>query len=415
MTERMTFIHLVSEQTLQNLLPILAFRPARIVQVRSRGHNEAQARSLRSAVRYLARSCPTFRNYSPQFSEHELSQSHPTLDKVSAELAPLFAAAGRTVLNYTGGTKMMSIGAFERALRCNARALYCDTAKSRFVWTPGEKACEGLDFQELPQLLSVPLLVTANGLKSDRLRFKTPAAPELQFGRGAWSFKRQASDLFLDYERRLRGHFRCARGKIPGSRREIERLVADPLPSPPCDGVEGYLGCAAAHGLLRKERGSFFPRCRGSTRKELRRALEALSNLLDGSWLELFVLDLLQRNPAFGDARWSLQPLKQEEEAFGETDLACVDRQACLLRVISCKQSLLARTPLEHMEALSRRARTLGGSHARPMLAVLRVREEERAKYRAWARSLGVELLIGDEIRERFQPRNPTDQGKAPS
>ncbi|MBI4444693.1 MAG: DUF1887 family protein [Acidobacteria bacterium] len=401
-----TLIHLVSEQTLQNLLPIMAFRPGRIVQVRSRGLHRVQLESIEAAVRHLAESYPDFGGHAPTFVDYELSEEYPTVNQVYADLAPWFADPENTVLNYTGGTKMISVGAFQLAFERNVRTLYCDSARRRFVWAPEGGALNGLDFDQLSKYLTVSLIAAANGQEPGSLRSKPIEPEQLEFGRAAWPFKLKATPAFLDFEGQLRSHFRCHEGKIPASREKLDELVRKPLPAPRDGAVLEFLCAAAAARLLKQEGGNFFPFCRASQKRDLKGALETLSNLLEGSWLELFVVDLLHRNPAFGDMQWSLEPIRQQDRALGETDVVCVDRVACRLLVISCKQSLQNRAPLEHMEALVQRARTLGGSHARAMLAVLRVGEDEEEKYRNWAESLGVELLIGDQISARFQAQS---------
>lgn len=410
MQPNFTLIHLVSEQTLQNLLPIMALRPHRIVQVRSRGRNLSQSRSIEAAIRHLCKENSDFVGYTPRFVDHELTEAHPTLNQVYADLAQRFSDREKTLLNYTGGTKMMSVGAFQLALQRNIPTVYCDTVKRRFVWAPEKSGFKGLDFDTLATLLTVSLIATANGQAPDSLRSKDFSNELLTFGRIAWRLKSKPTRKFNEFEGFVRKHFRCDDDRIPSSRAKLDELLRRPLPIVHDEKVLEFVQAAASNGLLNGEGTDFFPICRSSDRRGQRSELETLSNLLGGSWLELFVVDLLSLSHHFGDVRWSLEPVRLQDRALGETDVVCVDRQTCRLLVISCKQSLQQSTPLEHMEALVQRTRTLGGSHARPVLAVLRVRPDEQEKFRHWAKSLGVDLLISDQIIARFQSKTESFQ-----
>ena len=127
--------------------------------------------------------------------------------------------------------------------------------------------------------------------------------------------------------------------------------------------------------------------------------METVANLLDGSWFELTVLDLIRRSSGFVDAQWSVEPLKNEAQSFGETDVVCLGLPRGNLQVISCKTTL--EKPLEHLEALRERSQNLGGRYAQATLAVLFPKAEP--ELRRWGRFLGVEILVGDEALKRFR------------
>jgi hypothetical protein len=197
----------------------------------------------------------------------------------------------------------------------------------------------------------------------------------------------------------IRGFFRSDKGRIPKHRATLEALIAadilgafpDPLPAP----VHEYLAAAVTAGLLRKD-GDALHLALPPAGADPRSHVERIANLLDGSWLELSVLEFMSRSPRFADAHWSVEPRKSEPDAFGETDIVCLTLPQGALQVISCKTVL--RQPLEHLEALRERGTTLGGRFARATLAVLDVRPEEAERLRRWGRLLNVEILAGKEI-----------------
>lgn len=94
------------------------------------------------------------------------------------------------VVNFTGGTKCMSIGAFLAAREGGATSLYVDTADEKLVWFPpnGEVREEPFD---LRGRLTVPVQLSSNGRRIDEQRTRRQAlpAPAYQLARellGLW-------------------------------------------------------------------------------------------------------------------------------------------------------------------------------------------------------------------------------------
>jgi len=77
----MTLLHLVSEQTMQNLLPLLALKPKTVVQVRSRDDRFHQAaENLKRAVVSLQKT-PFYRDLAPEFFEVVIDEASPSTDR----------------------------------------------------------------------------------------------------------------------------------------------------------------------------------------------------------------------------------------------------------------------------------------------------------------------------------------------
>ncbi len=391
-------IHLVSDQVLQNLIPILALRPGTVTQVRSRDPRFAsRALGLEAAVRYLGRPQPGLPGYSPTIHNVVLDDPSPTVDETFRKLLPLIEDPHQTVVNYTGGTKMMSVGAYRAARTLDARCLYCDTAGRRFLWDARGPAPLCRSWSAIAEDLSVNLLVLAHNPTWKGCSTALPNDTLIQFAIVSWELKAEPSAALSAYEVLLQNHLQPG-GRVPGSRGQLEQLLSTPLPPASDPAIVRWLDRAVELGLLRRTDAGWFPAVKGTSPDSLRFQIEDLAGLMGGRWLEIFVWSLLAERPDLADLRWSVQP-EGEQLAWGETDLVCIDRERLSLRVISCKQSVRRASPLEHMEALVQRARSLGGSHAVPCLVVLRATPAEAQRIRRWARYLGITPVIGkDEI-----------------
>lgn len=411
MSKPETLIHLVSEQTLQNLLPILALRPQRVVQVRS-GNPEIAARSgyLHDAVAEL-RANPLYRGFAPEFEDVVLPSASPGIEETREHVSAVLGRCRDAVVNFTGGTKLMSVGAYEAARSSGAGTLYCDTQENRFLVTDPARFPRLPAFELLAALLTVPVLLAAHGAARDQWR--TQPCPErfLDFARRAWAIRDANRDLpeLRAYDDAVRLHFRCeGKGRVPDSKQKLRELAAKPLPRPTNAVVTRLLDIARDAGLLRRDNaGNVFVTCAAE-----RAGVEQLDNLLRATWLELFVVDLLKRNPAFTDVCWSLAPVRSQQVAFGETDVLCVDVRHCALLMVSCKTSL-PEAKLEHIEAVAQRARDFGGSHARAALALFGARDDLAATLRHWGRILKVEVWIGAQIPKAMDPGQPSQRQDA--
>ncbi len=129
-----TLIHLVSEQTMQNLLPILAFRPTRVVQIRSRPTRfHTAANNLRIAVAEASQ-LPSYHDLHPEFIEETINEDSPSVEHARAVVTRHLEANPNALVNITGGTKLMSIGAYLAAeVSRQCARLYCDTSGQQFV------------------------------------------------------------------------------------------------------------------------------------------------------------------------------------------------------------------------------------------------------------------------------------------
>jgi hypothetical protein len=398
-----TLLHLVSEQTMQNLLPLLALRPATVVQVRSSDKRFARmAESLKAAVQALRATAP-YRDLNPEFFEMIIDEASPDTDRTRRKVGEAISLWPDAVVNLTGGTKPMAIGAFLAAQYQHEPVLYCDTQKRRFVSLNEKRPLPALPhFDEIAGHLSVEAVMAAQGVSHSGWRGETPDAALVKFGSRALDCRLDHPEELLNFARELRNDFK-PNGRTLRTPQFATRNLS-PITHLKTPGIIEYLRVAAASGIVQEQADGFrfFPNM-------TRRDCEKTVDLLEGGWLELGVYSLLVSNARFGDVQWSLKPDNQDAAGFGETDLVAVDRATTGLALFSCKS-----TPpkLEHVEALRQRKETLGGRFARAVLCIAHSGAPERERLGFWCRALGVELLVGREIVSALDGRSPDKAGE---
>lgn len=394
---------------MQNLLPLLAIKPTKVVQLKSAGVGfDSAAKSIEMAAREAG--------LDAGFETVELGMQFPEIADIKDAIdAVIHDAEGAIFLNITGGTKLMSIGAYWAGcqLRENAHVLYCDSAQQRFISVGTVPLPSQLpSFASTVASLTVRMVMAAHGKSPGSWRFDRATEQGLLFGRRAFELRLGEADAFKDcqFSESVRQFFRSDNGRIPDGRARLESLltldvcgaIGDPIP----DAVNAYFEAASKGGFLKSLDGGGWRLALApdgvENKKELKRHVESVANILDGSWLELAVLDLISQSDGFFDPHWSVEPRRGEGDdgtgSFGETDLVCL-RPAGALQVISCKTKI--KQPLEHIESLSQRSRNLGGQFAQAMLVLLDSQNSKKEKeIRSWARHFGVEVLIGEEIRK---------------
>lgn len=403
----LTLIQLVSEQTMQNLLPVLRLKPARLVHFAT---PRTANRSFWIAEAARQSHCPV------ELETVTLSAMPGMRETMQATLAAIehAAAADREVLlNFTGGTKLMGIGAYVAALKHKAPSVYVDTQEGVFVdgqsgagvggafqddlsFTPilrslsvnavavahgCGRVTDGLDWQPwLPlarHFASHPADEEAchaciNGLPGQRPVFMTPRRA------GEW---RAALDTDLAVPAAVAslavasGHYR------PGSRSDTLRLP---------DAGRGEFeelarldGQGMVHGYVQRLFRAVAP-------------LQTALNFLGGAWWEVLVAERMRESGRFRDLRWSVQ-IGDRGGADLEEDLVALE--GVRIAYVSCKRSSQGGKLLPQLEQINARAAKLGGTfnrrflavYQRPKIAVLRNLERR-------AHELGIRLIFGDDF-----------------
>lgn len=406
----MTLLHLVGEQRLQNLIPLLALAPDAVVQVLSAsGRFAGVASHLEDAVGALLAG-----GNRPEFHRVVLESHAPSIEETRAAVSHALKNHGiPAVVNITGGTKPMSIGAFLAAEDFGVPAFYYD----RGFHSAGAQALPGMkSLTSVLNGLTARALLAAHGVPVESLVSTVPKDGELEFGRVAAELDAGRHAALKAYLLEIRRQLYPSGDNKAVPKGCIESVLAEGLPQPSDPDLQPFLAAAANAGLLRHDSGRFVYAIESgwNTRQKLDTTLD-LTRTLVGGWFELHCFDLMSRCGDFPDLLTGVQA--KGTRVLGETDIVGVDRNGSLV-FVSCKADDQALKPLDHVFALRQRAREFGGSHARAILRIGRVDNIEKQKtIQESCLALGVELHIGlnspptsADIPEMVKPILPNDQ-----
>ncbi len=404
-----TLIQLISEQTMQNLLPVLRLKPARLVHLAT-PETVARSNHIVEAARQA--------QVRVEAETHLLSRMPGMAETFGAVKTAIqqCQGAGRTpVVNFTGGTKLMSIGAFSAALNPNHRALalYVDTMDEIFV---DGRTSEGLSdlfegdfsFTPLTRSLTVNTIAVANG--RERVTAGRDWHPFLPL---ATHLFRQPGDEQATHEALYGKNGILPRAQTPQRPDQWAELLDREFQLPPA-----VTKLALAAGLVRAS-ASGACRLPDVSRAELEALAEVRAqkrflpdydarriaatdavqqsiNFLTGGWWEVIVADAVERSGLFRDIRWSANA-GQRGGADLEEDILAVDGVQVVC--ISCKRGGARSRLLSQLEELNARARSLGGHFTRRFFAVnLPLAGSVAKNLTQRARELGIRLLTPSDL-----------------
>jgi hypothetical protein len=368
----MILINLLSNETLQNLIPIIALRPTEVIHIASKDGFVKRAKHIELAYQRFIRS---HNGYKPiNFSIKEMSTKTPTVEDTYLFINDIINGKNSIVINFTGATKQMSIGAYLVGRTLGAPTYYCDTQAGSIVpggTNPSEK---GISIEDIFECLDVEVILEAYGnSKISDFKFKIPTEQELRFGKISFNLI-QNNKNFYTYIQEIRN------GKT-----SILPETIDPE-------INFFLECANELRLLIKENDVF------KLPEDKNRSI-VLANI-DGIPFEYYVFDCIKRSNRYSKPLHSVAPVG-ESIAFGEVDIICVDKIERGLTFISCKSSFNGANKLEHLESFAQRANNLGGRFSKKILCIannyyIKNQLKERCK------QLDIELYLGDEITKHF-------------
>ncbi|MBI4623840.1 MAG: DUF1887 family protein, partial [Verrucomicrobia bacterium] len=249
----LNLVQLVSEQTLQNLLPLLALRPACVIQIRSADVRFAKAaQSLQQAVAVLGETTP-YRDFRPEFFERVIGETSPSVDATRRKVGEALSLWPGAVVNLTGGTKLMSIGAWLSADYQYEPVLYCDTQERRFVIEGKGRPPSLASFEEVAASLTVESVLAAAGLDPAQIRFELTPAAQHAFAAAAG---RAAAGWTSWIAREAARFFDPATGKVL-SKARMRQELNQPLGAAP-ESLGPAVGAAVEAGALHASSGSLF-------------------------------------------------------------------------------------------------------------------------------------------------------------
>ena len=396
-------IQLISEQTLQNLLPINALLPRALL------HLTTQKTAHRSAHIYHA---ATVSGAAAPLELIRLSDM-PSIEETARAVArgvDWAASKGlQPVVNFTGGTKLMSIGAYQQAAKSGVPSFYVDTQSGHFV--DGATAAGLLElfagdfsFSRIIADLSLDTMVVANGHRS------------VSAGRD-WRSCLPAATAILENPRASEALTEALFGKnglLPNSTEPRDPMGWLPVLSKPFPVPESLLGELVEAKVLLAGPSSETALLPTHTLSDLKALASGVSvagfkeayfaaiepvqqsiSFLGGSWWEVVVAEAMVRSGRFQDLRWSAKvtqqsgvPLEEDVLALDGADAVCV----------SCKKSSGGKARLiPHLDELTSRAKAIGGNFTRAFLAVHQFSRNE-PDIRARARELRIRILTPESL-----------------
>lgn len=365
-------IQIISEQTMQNLVTLLALKPAKVIHLAT-PKTAARSNNIVEAARLAL--------VSTEVENIRLSDM-PSIPETSCAVTRSIAdakAKGLTpVVNFTGGTKLMSIGAYEAAMRESVVSLYVDTDHQHFLdghTGPKLNTVLGDDFSLTPlqEALTVNAIAVANG--KQRVTDGRDWKPYLALAR---HLLENASDESAAWQAVHGINGICPNGREPRRAADWLPLFDRPLLLPP------RVGELALEAGLVKANGAEL--CLPDT---VRPKLEELGNLekpalqeyfaavnplqfslafLSGAWWEVAVVDAAYRSGLFRDLRWSVNIGDRQGGFDPEEDIVGVD--GVQIAYFSCKRGGQKARLVPLLDELDNRARSIGGNFTRRFLAV---------------------------------------------
>lgn len=362
-------IQLVSEQTLPNVFPALALDPARTVLLHT-PQTRRQCDWIEHALRLAGIAGESLRAGLPDHPNHHLT-GQAVIDQIARaradDLVPL--------VNITGGTKLMSIGAFAAAHQQKAPACYLDTTHRTFISAtsaplPAPLDSSSLAFRRVADRLTVAIFLAAHGIE--------------QFlpGRDPRPWLPTARLLAADPKLEADTHNFAAMRLDEGRRQPVDyaRLLATPLDELPDPLIEplaeaDLIVLRDGHWFIwHPEADAFVRWAAGESYASVQTYFAATAPLqqfigfLQGGWWELAVLDAATASGRFRDLHWSPQITRPDSTTPIEEDLLAVEDLN--LALFSCKRGGERPRLLRAFEELDSSARHLGGTFARRYLSI---------------------------------------------
>ena len=426
MQRRISLIQITSGETIQNLLPHLSLRP-QMVQNIVTPRVSARAALAEAAARAAGEECEW-----RLISATAMPTIGETCDLVLSAIADGKAKGLQPVVNITGGTKLMSLGAWEAARQAGIPTVYTDTETESFLDGGTASGLNDLfdgdlSFDPVKRQMDVKILLAAHGIA---LR---------SGGLDPTRYLAFANYLHADTNNPNRpGEEQAVRDAIHGERSGICRNGGEPksadgwlrLLDTPIQMPDAPARLAIEAGLLRDTRGRLFlpeagrdsfqrlaavgqpPRGEHAQQfyKQLFAAVRPLQfamAMLTGGWVEIVAYHAAKQSGRFRDLRWSIETGGDGPMGWAEDDIVGVD--GVRLAYFSCKRGGSKGKMGRALEELESSARRLGGGFSRKFMCIgLPPTRQQFDVLRARGKELGTRLVVGRDLHlpQSYVPSN---------
>jgi hypothetical protein len=387
-------IQLNGDNVVANLLPIMALKPERILQIVTKSQRAERAVSRFKEVFSLLAGEKGYQGYKPRIHDHNVSSGD--MGEIRDTVARLLLENPGAVVNFSSGSRLMSLGAYQAALALGRPSIFCDVDDERFVSGRTAPMASPADYKGLVAGFSIGLLMAVQGRRFEDWKAETPSEALQNFGLKAYELRNQQWGPLENFSKAFRAAVYGPTDRLPDSHEELSTLLAKPLPSSvtSSEPARQYLSAATSAGLLKSQGPETFKLAVSANKREIADAVHVITQ----GWLELAVLDRLLRHPGYQQLMWRPQTSGDSGPASG---IFGIETQGMKLRYIECVGAL-SKSPQDHLETLTQKARQLGGAAAEATLVVLKTQNQDSSLRHA-AKRLGVEIVIGaEEIVKRF-------------
>jgi hypothetical protein len=398
MNSSLCLVHLVSGQTLQNLLPMLAVRPGEVVQLRSRATRFDRSAN---AIRAAASTC----GFGGRIVADEiLDQESPGIEETEQKLREIIACRPtmRVIVNITGGTKLMSIGAL-KAAGDDHTSFYCDTeSRGDFLHVGGPELPRHDSLDDVLRSLTIKTVMAAHGVSPDAIRSEVPSGTQMEFAREVAALRQTQNEPVSKCIAEVRKKFHTGASFLPKGK--IAAALGSPLPPVSGEAEHAFLQVAKKSGWVREITGSYYLNPAPGIVANDKAVQMARSNFkaMEGGWWEMEVYRICSESGAFVDLQSEVQAA-QQAEAIGESDLLGISLRKRALTFISCKVSDQHVKALEHAFEFTKRAQEFGGSAAQTVFVFHSMgNKDKRSQLESACKVLRSRLVVGEEELRRW-------------
>ena len=405
---KVALIQLISEQTIPNLFPICALRPSVLIHLTT-PKTTSRAFHIKNAALVAG--------VDAEFFNRPISSAMPGIQETAFFVGQAIQIARERnllpMVNFTGGTKLMSIGAFQQAAKDQVPSFYVDTQSHCFV--DGETGGDirpffggEVSFSKIIAGLTLDVMVVASGHQSvSKGRDWRRHLAAAQAVRDNSEDTRQLRDVLEHEEKGIfpKGHLprdpagwlRVLNAPFPVPLSLFPHLLAagllDPISTPEAALLPSGTGPELEVLAQAKAEGNFIDNFNGRCFAAMQ-PLQHFPIFITGGWWEVIVTDAFERAGRFHDLRWSADVIQQGGSDL-EEDILALD--GCDAVCVSCKIRGVRLVP--HLDELNGRSKAIGGTFTRAFLAL-----QQPPNGKAWkdlqarARQLRIRLITPENI-----------------
>ncbi len=387
----MTLYHIISDQVWQNLLPVLALRPNTVIQLHSLGERWKKAANNIATAAREAGLCDT------QFLSQIIPSEFPNLQQIESSLVAAHQSHPAQLINFTGGTKIHAIAIHRFAQRQQIPSFYFDTNQKHKTIISGDTGTLP-DFpppEVLSQTISIPVALAAHGHQPADFQWSTPDSRQIEYAQKTVPLRQENALAVNAWLEDCRRQFHNDKNRFLEGYK-LRRAVESPLPAGQTPAAREFIDISVEYGILRASSDGSFQLAvsdRIVTNKQLESEAARLFKLMEGTWWELVVYQEMLKSGQYTDLGKGLQ--HKSDDSFGETDIVGFDQQQLKLVIVSCKTQEI-KNPLDHIQALRRRADQFGGKYAEARLHLFSVkREQQKIALRGFCQQNQVKFYCG--------------------